>query len=145
MLFNQSREQLRKLWLDAWQGHLNNRPLSPLEHELVNIIRLHPEYHSLFENEDKLLSRDYLPEQGETNPFLHMGMHQGIHEQLSSGRPKGIRKVYKALCTKYQDPHEAEHAMMDAFAETLWEAQRDAKMPDEQAYLKRLKKLLTKL
>jgi len=71
-----------------------------------------------------------------------MSMHQGIHEQLSSGRPKGIRKVYEKLCQQMGDAHETEHAMMEGFAETLWQAQRNGTLPDENAYLKRIKKML---
>ena len=113
-----------------------------MQQELVNIIKLHPEYIAVLEEGESALGKEYLPEMGETNPFLHMSMHQGIHEQLSSGRPKGIRKVYKALCTKFNDPHEAEHQMIECLAEAIWQAQRSGIPPDEQRYLKQLKRLL---
>ena len=32
--------------------------------------------------------------------------------------------IYKKLCTKYADPHEAEHQMIECLAESIWEAQR---------------------
>jgi hypothetical protein len=39
------------------------------------------------------------------------------------------------------DPHAAEHAMLEPLAETLWEAQRSGGMPDEMAYLEKLRAL----
>ncbi len=142
MIFGQDRDQLRKIWFEAWKNYYSGKPLIPLHQELVNIIKLHPEYQLIFDNPDLYIGKEYLPEFGETNPFLHMSMHQGIHEQLSSGRPKGIRKVYTQLCNQMGDTHDTEHAMMESFAETLWQAQRNASLPDEKAYLKRIKKLL---
>lgn len=142
MIFGQDRDQLRQIWFDAWNNHQSGKLLIPLHQELIKIIQLHPEYQVIFKQQEQYLGKEYLPEFGETNPFLHMSMHQGIHEQLSSGRPKGIRKVYEKLCQQTGDPHEAEHAMMESFAETLWQAQKTATMPDENAYLKRIKKLL---
>ena len=35
----------------------------------------------------------------------------------------------------------AEHRMMEALGETLWEAQRNGRAPDERAYLERLQRL----
>ena len=143
MIFGQDRDQLRRIWFEAWQNFIDGKTLIPLHLELVNIIKLHPEYLIIFDHPEQYLGKEYLPEFGETNPFLHMSMHQGIHEQLSSGRPKGIRKVYQKLCQQIGDHHDAEHAMMEGFAETLWQAQRTGTMPDENAYLKRIKKMLT--
>ncbi|MFT5520982.1 MAG: hypothetical protein ACI9IA_001582 [Enterobacterales bacterium] len=142
MIYGQDRNQLRRIWFEAWKNHQNKETLIPLHQELINIIKLHPEYHLMLDNPDNYLGKEYLPEFGETNPFLHMSMHQGIHEQLSSDRPTGIRKVYTKLCKKIGDAHETEHAMMEGFAETLWQAQRTGTLPDENQYLKRIKKML---
>lgn len=142
MIFGQDRDQLRRIWFESWKNYSDGKTLIPLHQELVNIIKLHPEYLVMFDNPDAYLGKEYLPEFGETNPFLHMSMHQGIHEQLSSNRPKGIRKVYEKLCQQIGDPHDTEHAMMEGFAETLWQAQRTGTLPDENNYLKRVKKLL---
>ena len=141
MIFGQDRDQLRRIWFESWKNYTEGKTLIPLHLELVNIIKLHPEYRVIFDKPDEYLGKEYLPEFGETNPFLHMSMHQGIHEQLSSGRPKGIRKVYEKLCQQIGDAHETEHAMMEGFAETLWQAQRTGTLPDENSYLKRIKKM----
>ena len=89
------------------------------------------------------MSRDYTPEMGQTNPFLHMGMHIAIREQLGGDRPAGILVVYQRLCRRL-DSHAAEHLMMECLGETLWEAQRGGGEPDERVYLERLRQLARK-
>lgn len=141
MLFGQDRNAIRKVFFDAWQKKREGQTLEPLEEIIAQIIGLHPEYHKTIENPDNQ-HKDYTPEGGESNPFLHMGMHIAIHEQMSTDRPAGIRDVYQALLNKLQDPHEVEHQFMEAMGQTMWEAQRNNTPPDEQLYLNRLKKLL---
>ena len=80
-------------------------------------------------------SKDWLPEGGETNPFLHMGMHIAIREQLSIDRPPGIKAAYAALLSRTRDAMSAEHLMLECLGEVLWRAQRENRLPDEQAYL----------
>ena len=70
------------------------------------------------------------------NPFLHMGLHLAVREQISIDRPPGVRELHGQLQQRYGDVHEAEHAMMEALAETLWEAQRNGRAPDEAHYLR---------
>jgi len=143
-MFGQDRDQTRQIFINAWQKQQNNQPLEPLEEIIVTIISQHPEYQGMLTNTDKALGAEYLPENGETNPFLHMGMHIAIHEQLSTDRPSGIAGVFQQLVMQAGDPHHAEHQVMDCLGEMLWQAQRDQRMPDEQAYLNCLQKLLGK-
>ena len=70
-----------------------------------------------------------------------MGMHLAIREQVITDRPGGIREVFRHLADALGDPLDAEHRMMEALGETLWEAQRDGAAPDESAYLERLRRL----
>ena len=56
----------------------------------------HPEYHAMLDQPDRYQERDYLPESGETNPFLHLSMHLAIAEQLSVDQPPGIRDALSA-------------------------------------------------
>jgi predicted RNA polymerase sigma factor len=87
------------------------------------------------------LVRDYTPEDGQTNPFLHMGLHLAIREQVSTNRPAGIAAVYRSLAAKLGDVHEAEHVMIEALGQALWQAQRSGLPPDETAYLESLRRL----
>ena len=139
-MLSNDRTQLRKTFFDIWKQKSAGAPLDAMQTIIANIIELHPEYHQLLANEDTL-NKDYLPDQGETNPFLHMSMHIALHEQISTNRPAGIAQCYTQIIKNTGSEHDAEHAMMECLGEALWRAQRDRTMPDEQAYLKCLQKL----
>ena len=140
-MFSNDRTKLRQVYIDAWRKHHSNQPLEQLDQIIVNIIQLHPEYHKLLEDPDKALDADFPPEAGQSNPFLHMGMHLGLHEQISTNRPAGITLIYQTLIKRMGDPHEVEHQMMECLGKALWEAQVHNRLPDEAAYLEDLKRL----
>ena len=73
--------------------------------------------------------------QAAENPFLHMGLHLAVREQLIVDRPPGVRDLQRQLQARYGDAHRAEHALMEALGEELWTAQRDGRAPDERQYL----------
>jgi hypothetical protein len=136
----ESREALRKRYVDAWRRRCDGLPLEPLDAAIADVIEQHPEYHALLA--DGLSATLSFPvEQGRTNPFLHMGLHLALREQLATARPAGIGRIHRALTRRLGSPHDAEHRMIDALAETLWEAQRQGLAPDESAYLERLRRL----
>jgi signal transduction protein with GAF and PtsI domain len=139
MIFGQDKNELRRMYVDAWRKSVNGEPLSPLETQIAQVVSDHPEYQALMTEET--LEAAYTPEGGQTNPFLHMGLHLAIREQVSTNRPNGIQLVFNELTSKLQEPHEAEHQMLECLAETLWEAQGNNSMPDENAYLERLRRL----
>jgi len=139
MIFGQDRNQLRTMYADAWRKQCERLPMSPLEAQIAAIVELHPEYHADVTSGD--LDRDYTPDGGQTNPFLHMGLHLGIREQVSTNRPPGIAKIHEVLTAQLGDAHAAEHRMIDCLAETLWEAQNQNLAPDEEKYLERLHRL----
>ena len=141
-MFAQDRTQLRQLFFSAWRKFQKREPAEPLEQLIAQIILQHPEYHALLQDEEANLQRDYLPETGETNPFLHMAMHISIQEQLATQRPAGITKIHADLLKRYDDPHVAEHQMMECLAEMIWQSQQAGSLPDEQAYLKCLQQRL---
>ena len=128
-MFGQDRTELRQMFFSAWQKHQNKQLMEPLEAVIAKIIEFHPEYHALLENENTL-DRDYTPEMGQTNPFLHMAMHISIQEQLSTKRPFGIEQLYQSILSKNKDAHETEHLMMECLGKILWEAQSQNRMPD---------------
>jgi hypothetical protein len=127
------------MYADAWKKHCDKAPLTPLEAQIADVVVWHPEYQADVISDD--LDKDYSPDGGQTNPFLHMGLHLGIREQIATNRPAGIAAVYTALAKATGDPHTAEHKMIDCLAETLWEAQSQNTAPDEQKYLQRLQQL----
>lgn len=141
MLQGQSREEIRSFFFEVWRKHRTRLPLEPLEALIADIIEAHPEYHRYLDAEQGL-EKDFLPEFGETNPFLHLGLHIALKEQIATNRPPGVFELYQQIVKKIGSQHEAEHAMIDCLAETLWRAQRDNTAPDEQGYLESLKRLV---
>lgn len=136
MIFAQDRNQIRKMYADAWQKCRDQKTLSPLEAQIAAIITEHPEYHAAVTEGD--LGKNFTPEGGQTNPFLHMGLHLGIREQVTTNRPAGIANIFGNLAKRSGDAHAAEHRMIDCLAETLWEAQSQNRAPDEEQYLQSL-------
>jgi len=140
-MFSQDRSQLRKMFFDAWKKHQENSEISAMEAIIANIIKIHPEYHQLLTDENSNIDKDYSPDDGETNPFLHMAMHISIQEQLSTHRPHQINDLYQQLLNKFQDPHTVEHHMMECLGQMIWQAQRDNQLPDESLYIDCILKL----
>jgi hypothetical protein len=127
------------MYADAWRKAQAAEVLSPLEAQIAQVIEDHPEYQSALSDEAREAS--FAPEAGKTNPFLHMGLHLAVRDQVAMDRPPGISNIFQQLVKKYSKTHEAEHRILDCLAETLWEAQNQNGPPDEQKYLERLRKI----
>lgn len=140
-MFGQNRQQLRQYYHDVWQKAQKGQSLSALESGIAQVIKQHPEYHAIFKS-DSSLEQEYFVEDGQTNPYLHMGLHISLHEQISTDRPAGIRALYPQLQAKFGNAHDAEHQMMECLTESLWIAQRNNQPPSEQDYLRSLTVLL---
>jgi hypothetical protein len=137
----QNRNQLRSMYQEAWRKFSAQAPLEPLEAQLAAVVAEHPEYIPWAEGGDAALGAEFTPEGGRDNPFLHMGLHLALREQVATNRPAGIAEIHQKLAERLGGAHEAEHAMLEPLAEALWDAQRVGRMPDEQAYLEKLRRL----
>ena len=136
-MFSTDRNELRKVFFDAWHKHQQQLPIEPLEAQLIDIMLVHPEFHTILNDAEKFQADDF----PEGNPFLHLSLHLAIREQISTNRPAGITAVYDTLCRKLGEPLTAEHLMMECLGQTLWEAQQNNKMPDEAINLEALQQL----
>jgi hypothetical protein len=134
-VFAPSRDEARRFVIDAWAKYRAGRPLSDLERIMVGIVAMHPEYHALLADDGRGIDRDWRPEDGETNPFLHLSLHLAVAEQLSIDQPPGIRAHFARLAAARGDEHAALHAVLDCLGEVLWRAQRDRTAPDATVYL----------
>ncbi|HLU77835.1 MAG TPA: DUF1841 family protein [Burkholderiales bacterium] len=139
-MFNPSREQVRQFFFDAWRKYRQGAQLEGLETIAVEAALMHPEYHEVLDQPERYLDRDYTPEEGQSNPFLHMSMHVAIAEQLSIDQPPGIRAEFERLVNARGDRHEALHEVLECLGETVWRAQRDRTPPDAEAYLECLRR-----
>ncbi len=141
-MFGTNRNTLRQSWFEAWQKQQNKQPLDALEQRICQIIQMHPEYHRIMSQPKRYLNFDFSHDGNKDNPFLHLSLHLGLHEQISTNRPIGIQMLYQQLKQKTTEIHQTEHIMMDCLGLTLWEAQCHNQAPNEKNYLECLQKAL---
>jgi hypothetical protein len=148
-MFAETRDQTRSFFYDVWRKILTSEALSPLETIVADVIKKHPEYHKTLDSvvKDSFDLNESNDSINMDNPFLHMGLHIALVEQLQSDRPKGVRRVYSQivdnlLAEDANSLHEAEHGIMQCLSDTLWTASRNGQIPDENIYLENLKKII---
>ena len=138
-MFTPSREDVRRFFAQAYRKWRDQLPLEPIEAMAADVIAMHPEYFPLLEDE-AALARDYTPEDGGLNPFLHLSLHLAIEEQLSIDQPPGIRAAFEAACQHRGNRHDAMHDALECLGEMLFDAQRKGTPPDGAAYVGALRK-----
>ena len=143
-MFNPSRDQVRQFFFAVWAKYRAGQPLAGAEQPALDAVLAHPEYHGILDQPERYQERDYLPEAGETNPFLHLSMHLAIAEQLSVDQPPGIRERYQQLVKLHGDEMDAQHAIMECLGEMIWQVQRHQTAFDSAAYLRCLDQQLNK-
>jgi len=134
-VFAPTRDEARRFLTEAWRKHRAGEPLSALERTAAQLIAMHPEYHAIVEAPERHLDRDYRPEQGALNPFLHLSLHLAVAEQLAIDQPPGIVAQYERLRAARGDAHAALHAVLECLGEVVWQAQRHGGTPDARLYL----------
>jgi hypothetical protein len=139
-VISNDRDAMRRFFVSAWLKQRNRELLSPLENMVASIVAQHPEYHAILVDEQTALEAEFA--EGVPNPFLHMGMHIAIQEQIGADRPPGIRQMHHQAAQRIGDVHGAEHRMIDCLGVVLHEAQSSGTAPDESRYLECLKRLV---
>jgi hypothetical protein len=134
-MFNPSRDQARDFLFELWAKSRAGGVLTALESMALAIILEHPEYQPVLDDPERYRERDWRPEGGETNPFLHLSMHLAIEEQLYIDQPPGIREAVRALAARRDSEHDARHDVMACLAETIWQAQRNGRPFDNATYV----------
>jgi len=142
MFYGNERHDHRQVLFSVWKKQHCGFPLEPMEKKIWQVIMKHPEYHKIFENEEKFLDKDFQTEMGETNPFLHLSLHLVLLEQIQTNQPRGITKLFQQALERFLDVHEAEHCIMNSIAIALHEVFQEQQQFDEKAYLKRIKKAI---
>ncbi|HEY5642981.1 MAG TPA: DUF1841 family protein, partial [Woeseiaceae bacterium] len=46
MIFGQDRNELRRMYADAWRKRCEQNTMSPLETQIADVVAQHPEYHA---------------------------------------------------------------------------------------------------
>lgn len=133
-MFNPTRDQVRQFFCSAWKKHLERMPLVGAEVTAADLAIRHPEYHALLSDADGALEKEWTPEGGAMNPFLHLSLHLAIIEQTSIDQPPGIRAAFDSLRSRMEQ-HDAEHVLLECLGETIWRGQREGKPMDAMAYV----------
>lgn len=141
-MFGTDRNEIRNNYFAVWKKHHDSEALTDLEKQILAVLLEHPEYHYIFNDRDKYLDKDYTPEHGETNPYLHMSLHLAIRDQVSTNRPQGVAELFGQLTKKLGDPLEAEHTMLESLMGQLWAAMQKGVDFDNESYLEDLRKQL---
>jgi hypothetical protein len=139
-MFAPSRDEARRFFIETWEKYRRGEPLAGLERIALQVIILHPEYHAMLERPEQYSDRDYPPESGEMNPFLHLSLHLAVEEQLAIDQPHGIGALFRRLMAKTGSEHDAKHLVLECLGETIWQAQRHGTAPDEKIYLECLER-----
>jgi hypothetical protein len=134
-VFAPTRDEARRFLIDAWRKSASGEALSGLERIAAQVIALHPEYHAILAAPQLHVERDYRPEEGDVNPFLHLSLHVAVAEQLAIDQPPGILAQFERLRAARGDAHAALHAIVECLGETIWQAQRMGTGPDATVYL----------
>lgn len=133
-MFAPSRDESRQFLASAWRKHKSGLALSGLEPLAASVVAAHPEYQGLLDDQTSV-ARDFPPEAGGANPFLHLSLHMAVAEQLSIDQPAGIRAEFTRLKAARGDEHGALHAVLECLGEVLWQSQRLGQPPDAATYL----------
>lgn len=133
-MFAPTRDEARRYFAEAWRKHRAGAPVSALERKVVDIVAAHPDVQAHLDDA-RALERDYAPEGGATNPFLHLSLHLAVAEQLAIDQPPGLRAEFERLRSAHGDEHAALHDLLECLGEVVWQAQRAGTGPDAALYL----------
>jgi len=134
-MFAPSRDEARRFVIGAWTKFRAGEPLSDIERLVASLVAMHPEYQPLIEEGERHLEREWTPDGGAANPFLHLSLHLAVAEQLAIDQPPGIRAEFERIREARGDEHAALHAVLECLGETMWQAQRLRTGPDAGVYL----------
>ena len=134
-MFTPSRDEARRFLAEAWAKQRDGRRCRRSSARSSTSSRCTPRYHALLEDADRNLDRDFAPEAGAVNPFLHLSLHLAVAEQLAIDQPPGIRAEFERLRAHHGDEHDALHDLVECLGEVVWQAQRAGGGPDASLYL----------
>ena len=144
MLYQPSQADVRRFFCSIYAKAAIDAPLEAIEIIASQWMDEHPEYHADFSDVDAALLKLKAPDDGKTNPFLHLSMHLTISEQCSIDQPRGIRQAVELLTARLDSLHDAHHIAMDCLGQMIWESQRAGRPPDGLAYVEAVQRKATK-
>ena len=134
-MFEPSQTDVRRFFCGVYQKSRQGLALEAIEMIAKLWIDEHPEYHADLADLEQALQAMEKPENGRSNPFLHLSMHLSISEQCSIDQPRGIRQAVELLTARRDSLHKAHHEAMECLGQMIWESQRAGRAPDGATYI----------
>ncbi len=134
-MFSPSQADVRRFFCSVYAKSKAGQALEAIETIASLWLDEHPEYHADMADVDAALLAMQQPEDGKSNPFLHLSMHLSISEQCSIDQPRGIRQAVELLTHRRDSLHQAHHEVMECLGRMIWESQRAGRAPDGAAYI----------
>jgi F0F1-type ATP synthase gamma subunit len=128
----------KKVFL-VWERNKNGIKLRPDEQELLEILRMHPEWEPIYSNPQKYAKYKFDPRK-EEDPFVHILLHQMLRKQMKSKEMPEMQAAYERLARK-KGAKAAEEAILDIFLEEVAKAVQQKKMVNLESLKARLSKL----
>ena len=134
------REQSHERVYQLWQAAKVSAESEGDDARLVQALRDHPEYYEVWEH-----ANEFLQEQAAidgVNPFLHVVMHAAIENEAIQDDPPEVRAVLESKTSNDMQRHQAVHVIANVFAQCLYQALHTRERFDNDAYRRKLDKLL---
>lgn len=94
---------------------------------LRDLLLMHPEFDSLWNNPQVDPVRPQEIEGVTVNPFVHIALHLIIGNQVRQGSPAQVKKAYLHLVERGETDHDALHRIMGWYGKLYFESARDRK------------------
>lgn len=108
------------------------------DHEIMDILRMHPEFDKIWNDPAIDPSRPLEVEGSMVNPFVHVALHLIVGRQIRQGVPVQVKKAYLHLVERGENEHEALHLLMGWYGSLYFESVRKSDAFDESRYLQGL-------
>lgn len=130
-----SRELSHAIWLRGQAGERLEG-----EARLYKAMRLHPEYHRLWDRLDRLGEAGLT--QAGVDPLLHVQMHAMVEAQRVEKDPPEVEAALKALLRRGFTRHQAVHEVGALVAQELYHMLNENRVFDLDGYVRELRRLI---
>jgi len=134
------RELSHERFYTLWQLSKTGEPPGDEDARTIQVMRDHPEYYDVWEHANEFL-QEQVTVNG-VNPFLHVTMHTVVEDQAVLNEPPEVRAVLEYTTLRKMPRHQVVHEIANAFTELLWVVLHDHKPFDNNAYRRKLAKML---
>ena len=134
------RELSHERFYTLWQLAKAGGSLGDEDSRTVQAMRDHPEYYSVWEHANEFLQEPVAVDGA--SPFLHVTMHTIVENQAAINEPAEVRAVLEYKTSHKEPRHDVVHAIANAFVELLWPVLHDHKPFDNNAYRRKVAKML---